>query len=221
MLRHGFDGRLGHVAEGLAGYLVGFQLAQATVNRALQAGLVAGEVGEGVSAFAIQHDCAAGQGGLASGSGVLFYHGMNLLDFRISLGNYLEAIAEDGSFHGEGAVEAPLSGGDAADEYVFTVADGVEAVAEVLEEGEEFAGVFVKDEVLVGAETMGEAVAAGCSFALVAAGARRFLGVAAIGVDLGLGGGEAVLFIFHGCLRAVRPLPSACMVGGGRGELGG
>ena len=50
---------------------------------------------------------------------------------------------------------------------------------------------------LIGAQAVGEAVAAGCVFARSGAWAGGFLGVLAVGVDLGLCGGAAVcLFLF-------------------------
>ena len=101
----------------------------------------------------------------------------------IALGDVLEALAEDGAFHGWGAVEAPLTGGDAENDVLFDVAHGLEAVAELFEQVEEGGGVFVDDQVLAGAQAVAEAVAAGSGFALGSAGSGGFGGISAIGVE--------------------------------------
>ena len=49
-------------------------------------------------------------------------------------GDRLEALAVDASFHGDGAVEAPLVVGDTLYQFFFAEADGAEAVIEVFEE---------------------------------------------------------------------------------------
>jgi hypothetical protein len=68
-----------------------------------------------------------------------------------------------------------LAGGDALDQFFFAGANGTEAVVEVLEEEEEFVEVLAGDDVLAGAETVGEAIAAGCGFAFGGTRASRFL----------------------------------------------
>jgi hypothetical protein len=105
-----------------------------------------------------------------------------------------EAVAVDAGFDGEGAVEAPLSGGDAQDELLFALADGVEAVVEVFQEEEEVFGILAGQEVLVGAEAVFQAIAAGCGFAFGGAWASGFFGVLTVGVDLA----------FRGCTGGVR-----------------
>jgi len=66
-----------------------------------------------------------------------------------------------GDIEGGGAVEAPLGQGDVQDQFLLGFADGLEALEVVLEEGEEFAGVFGFEEVLVGFGGAGDGVAAG------------------------------------------------------------
>ena len=79
----------------------------------------------------------------------------------------------------------------------FSSADGLEAVQMVVEEEEELGGIFVEQDVFVGAEAVEEAIAAGCVFAFGSARASRFLCVLAVGVDLGLGGCARLISVFH------------------------
>jgi len=90
-------------------------------------------------------------------------------------GDILEAVAVEAGFEGGGAVEAPLGQGDVQDQFLFGFADGLEAADMILEEGEEFAGVFGFEEVLVGFGGAGDGVAAGGGLALRGAGAGRLL----------------------------------------------
>jgi hypothetical protein len=63
----------------------------------------------------------------------------------------------------------------------------LEAVAELIEELEEFVGIAIGREELAGGHAVDEAVAAGDGFACRGAGAGTFLGVLAIGVGLRFG----------------------------------
>jgi len=68
--------------------------------------------------------------GRAGGAGsprlccVLFIRGANFLVVRVLFGGLHEAFPEDAGFHGEGAAEAPLIGGDAHDQLLFGFAGG-------------------------------------------------------------------------------------------------
>ena len=86
-------------------------------------------------------------------------------ELKVFGGDRLEALPVDAGLHGEGTVEAPLTGGDAHDQFLFALADGAEAVVEVFEEDEEFFGIFVEEEVFVGAQAVDESIAAGCGSA--------------------------------------------------------
>src|SRR5579862_5162506 len=88
--------------------------------------------------------------------------------------------------HGQGSIETPLGGGDAEDELLLVIADGVVRVAKIVEEDIEVGGVFVGEEEVLGGEAVRDAVAAGGGFALGGAGAGTFLCVFSIGCDLGL-----------------------------------
>jgi hypothetical protein len=52
----------------------------------------------------------------------------------VVVGDRLKALAVDASFHGDGAIEAPLVIGDTLYQFFFAEADGAEAVVEVFEE---------------------------------------------------------------------------------------
>jgi hypothetical protein len=68
----------------------------------------------------------------------------------------VEAVAVDAGFHGEDAVETPLVGGDAQDQFLFAGADGAEAIEEVLNEEEEVFGILAGQDVFVGAQAVAE-----------------------------------------------------------------
>ncbi len=167
---------LGVRGGGKPGGLEPFQLAQAAIDGALDAGFVAREVGERVSASAIDVE-GAGQAvaGVGWGGGRGHMLGVQLVvpfmvdqlpfELKVFGGDRLEALPVDAGLHGEGAVEAPLTGGDAHDQFLFAIADGAEAVVEVFEEDEEFFGIFVEEEVFVGAQAVDQAIAAGCGSA--------------------------------------------------------
>jgi len=212
-LGDGFGVGLGAGARGIARGLEGFQLAEAAIDGALDAGFVAGEPGEGVVSIAIV-DEGAGQAVAWVGRG-----GGGRYKIRVQLvvpfvvdqfpfagvvlgGDPFEALAVDGGFHGEGAVEAPLIGGDALYQFFFAEADGVEVVAEVLEEEQEFFGIFSGEDMFVARQAVLEAVAAGCVLALGAARAGRSLGILTISVDLGFrrfaGAGRVFHFVVCG-----------------------
>jgi hypothetical protein len=70
---------------------------------------------------------------------------------------------------------------------------GLKALAELVEELEEFVGIAAGREELAGGHAMHEAVAAGYGFAFGGAGSGAFLSIFAVGVDLRGGGHEWVL----------------------------
>ena len=123
--------------------------------------------------------------------------GVAALEVPVPCGDHLEVLPVDAGFHGEDAVEAPLIGGDAQDQFLFAIADGAEAVEVIVEEGEEVFGILVQQDVFVGTQAAEEAIAAGCGLAFGGAWAGGFLGVPAVGVDLCLGGCARLIRIFH------------------------
>ena len=159
--------RLGVGVRGVTGGLEGFQLAEAAVDGALNAGFVAGELGEGVGTLAThvegtgQEIALVRRGGrrrhrLAVLFGVAFFGGVLLLAGLVLCGDIVEAVAVDAGFHGEDAVETPLVGGDAQDQFLFAGADGAEAIEEVLNEEEEVFGILAGQDVFVGAQAVAE-----------------------------------------------------------------
>ena len=137
-------------------------MAEAAVDGALDGSFVAGEFGESVGADAIGDEgagqevafvgrCGRRRDRVAVLFGLLFFVGIAFLAVLVLVGDIVEAVAEDAGFHGEDAVETPLIGGDAEDQFFFAFADRVEGIEEVLDEGEEVFGVFAGEDVLVGA----------------------------------------------------------------------
>ena len=194
---------------GIARVLVRFQLAEAAVDGALDAAFVSGELGEGVGTLTIHVEGAGQEVALVGRVGrgrhrIAVFFGVPpfvvvlVLADLVLLGDVVEAVAVDAGFRGEGAVEAPLVGGDAQDQFFFAGTDGLEAVQVVVDEEEEFGGVLVEQDVFVGAQSMEEAIAAGCGFAFVCSRTSGFLGVLTVGVDLASVGlrGSFVFSIF-------------------------
>ena len=110
----------------MAGSLELFQLAQAAIDGALDAGFVAGEPGEGVATIAIDDEgagqavawvgrCGGGRHTLGVQLVVPFVVDQFPFARKVLGGDRLEALPVDAGLHGEGAVEAPLTGGDAHD----------------------------------------------------------------------------------------------------------
>jgi len=86
------------------------------------------------------------------------------------------------------AALGPLSGDEGVDERELDGIGGAEVEEELGGEGFEFGGIFAGDDVGPGVDAGFEGVESGAGFALGGGGAGGFLGVEAIGVDLGLGG---------------------------------
>jgi hypothetical protein len=83
---------------------------------------------------------------------------------------------------------------DAQDQVFFGRADGAEAAEEILEEDQELAGIFVVDQVAVGAGWAGDAVAGGCGFAFGGFRTARFFAfwrLALIWASVGMGATSA------------------------------
>ena len=134
--------------------------------------------------------------------------GVAALEVPVPCGDHLEVLPVDAGFHGEDAVEAPLIGGDAQDQFLFAIADGAEAVEVIVEEGEEVFGILVQQDVFVGTQAVEEAIAAGCVFAFGGARAGGFLGILAVSIDLGLAGCARFIRIIHMRIGGrVRPGP--------------
>ena len=185
--------------RGFAGCLIALQLTEAAIDGALNAGFAAGELHERVGAVAVGVEGAGqeiaiiggggrGRRGITGLLGQFESLGVLLLAGLVAGRNNLEAVAVDAGFHGEDAMEAPLIGGDAQDQIFFGGADGLEAVQVVVEEDEEFSGVLIEEDMLVGAQAVKEAVAAGGGLACGGAWAGGFLSVAAVGFDSGRAG---------------------------------
>ncbi len=207
---------------GAADLLVGFQPAEAAIDGALDGGLIAGEVGERVRTGAVDVEGAGEEvsgigrgrrrwGGVAVGGGVLLVFEVEPLAAGILFGDGHEALAIDAGFEGKRAAEAPFVGGDTEDQSFLGFADGLEAIDVILEEEKELGGFVVGEDMLVGAQTVHQAIAAGFIFAFRCTGAGGFLCVTAIGLDFGVAGGACgaggaggARFggIFHSCLGA-------------------
>jgi len=153
-----------------AGLLEVFQLAEATVDGALEVGLAAGEPSESFGCLGIFDEGGCHQVGFQGAAAILW--------------KVRDAFAKDLHFHDGGAGEAPLGTGDAADELVFAVADGAEALFKIVKKREICRGFFSGEDQLFDAQAMFQAVAAGSGFAFGGAGSGAFLGVLMIGFHL-------------------------------------
>lgn len=188
--------------------LVLLQLAEAAVNGTLEVALVAGQLGEGISRSAIgaegprQEITGIGRDGFGRRRivvhfGLLFFEGMHGGTGMVLALDIAEAVAVESGFEGDGAMQAPMGEGDAEDQALFGAAYGLEAVEMLLEDFEQFAGIFRFHEVLAGARRAGDSVAAGCGFAFGGAGAGGMRRVAAVGVSLRIRGCAWIVWIGH------------------------
>jgi len=150
----------------VAGGLVDFQLAEVAVDGVLQEAFVARQFYERVGTLAIGVEGAGqevalvgreegGRHRIAVLFGIAHFGGVMPLAVLVLFRPHHRSGRGRCRFHGDSAIEAPLE--------------------------EEFGGIFVVEQVLVGALGPGDAVAAGCSFACGAARAGRFFRVPAVG----------------------------------------
>jgi hypothetical protein len=98
-----------------------------------------------------------------------------------------EAGDEDAGFEARDAAEAPMGGGQLADEQVLVGVGGLELGPQCGQGGGELVGVFGGEEQVAGAQAVEGAVPGGSGLALGGFGAGREPGVAAVGLDLSLG----------------------------------
>jgi hypothetical protein len=110
---------------------------------------------------------------------------------EIGVGEIVEAfdaIVPELGFDAAEAALDPLGGDEGVDERELVGIGGAEVEEEGSSKGFEFGGVFAGDDVGPGVDAGFEGVERGGGFALGRGGAGGFLGVEAVGVDLGLGG---------------------------------
>jgi hypothetical protein len=100
----------------------------------------------------------------------------------------LDLVIPELGFNAAEAALDPLGGDEGVDEWELDGVGGAEVEHECGGEGFEFGGIFAGDDVGPGVDPGFESVERGGGFAFGGGGAGGFLGVAAIGVDLGFGG---------------------------------
>ena len=96
-------------------------------------------------------------------------------------------IVDQAGIHVTDGAHFEFSGDQAFDQGVLDFVEGLETVAELVEELEEFLGIGIGREELAGGHAVDQAVAAGDGFALRAAGSGAFLRVLPVGVGLRCG----------------------------------
>jgi hypothetical protein len=175
----------------------------------LDAAFVAVEVGQVVFVFGVDDEGAAQEVAffrLGAGGGVTvgkefvipFAGAPAFFTVAVFHGGAIQTLAEYAGLHGEGAIEAPLIGGDAGDEHFLGFADWAEGGVEVIEEREEiFRVLVIEQEVFIGAQAVAEAIAAGGGFAFGSAGAGGFFSILTVGEDAGFGEGARIVGIFR------------------------
>ena len=97
----------------------------------LDAAFVPGELGQGVGTGAIDVEGAGQEVAFVGRRGRRcqlaitgsYFIVVQLLAGAVGFGDVAQAVAVDAGFHREGAVEAPLIGGDTPDQLFFAVAD--------------------------------------------------------------------------------------------------
>jgi hypothetical protein len=165
---------------GEAGSLIDFQLAEIAVDGELGGGFIASEAGEEVGFRTIDHEGTGeavvgvrrvGGGRVGLGLPLVIYFLVGQFPFAVVVRgrDAREAVAEEGRFHGKGVFEAPHIGGDVGDQHFLAFADGAKGIVEVFEEQEEVFGIIVvKQDVFVGAQSVDQAIAAGCGLTGIA-----------------------------------------------------
>ena len=99
----------------------------------------------------------------------------------------LKPVIPELGFDAAEAALGPLGGDEGVDEGELDGVGGMEVEYECGGEGFEFGGVFAGDDVRPGVNAGFEGVEGGGGFAFGGFGAGGFLGVAAVGVNLGFG----------------------------------
>jgi len=94
---------------------------------------------------------------------------------------------EDAGLQADDTAEAPFGGGQLADVRLLAGVGGLEFREETREQGVEFGGVFLGEDGVAGAESVGAGVGGDFGFALGGFGAGGELGVTTIGFDFELG----------------------------------
>jgi hypothetical protein len=100
----------------------------------------------------------------------------------------LDLVIPELGFDAAEAALGPLGGDESVDERELVGVGGVEVEEECRGEGFEFGGIFAGDDVRPGVDAGFEGVEGRSGFAFGRGGAGGFLGVAAVGVDLGFSG---------------------------------
>jgi len=94
---------------------------------------------------------------------------------------------KNASLQADNAAETPFGGGQLADVRLLTGVGGLEFGEQTREQGLEFVGVFLGEDGVAGAESVGAGVGGDFGFALGGFGAGGELGVTTIGFDFELG----------------------------------
>jgi hypothetical protein len=94
---------------------------------------------------------------------------------------------EDPSLQADDAAETPFGGGQLPNLRFLTGFGGLEFGEQTREQGVEFVGVFLGEDGVAGAESVGAGVGADFGFALGGFGAGGELGITTIGFDFQLG----------------------------------
>jgi len=148
-----------------AAVLEALKFAEGAAERALQAGFMLGESGEGVGLEEVAVD---GSGGGAGG-------------FFTEFG---DLVVEDLGLNLAGANEAPVSGDELVEESGFRGTEGLEVGLEGAQGVVEVPLSFGADDEVAGGEAVFEGIEAGGGAALGSAGTGGFLGIAAVGGGL-------------------------------------
>ena len=125
-----------------------------------------------------------GQGLGAAGLVELFRHGVGF-----------GLIVEQAGIQVADGAHFEFGGDQAFDQGIFDFVEGLEAVAELVEELEKFLRIGIGREEFAGGHAMDQAVAAGDGFALRGAGSGTFLRVFTVGAGLRLGSHNSRSFV--------------------------
>jgi hypothetical protein len=144
--------------------------------------LVARELGEGLAA-AVLAEGESEQAGilvvaLLLGGAVARWGGVAAL---LVFAHLFHGGDEDPRLQADNAAETPFGGGQLADVRLLTGVGGLEFGEEPREQGLEFVEVFLDEDGVAGAESVGAGVGGDFGFAFGGFGASGELGVAAIG----------------------------------------